>query len=55
MGISDELHHCLDQLHPFSKDQATAPTIHAILSALRNLAIAREYLSTVTESDGALG
>ncbi|KAF6025214.1 RAP1GDS1 [Bugula neritina] len=39
-GISSALCKCLDQLHDFCSDNRTAPTIHALLSALRNLAIA---------------
>ncbi|XP_067947570.1 rap1 GTPase-GDP dissociation stimulator 1-B-like [Watersipora subatra] len=39
-GISLELYKSLDQLQGVADDARTAPTIHAILSALRNMAIA---------------
>ena len=44
-GISLELYKSLDQLQGVADDARTAPTIHAILSALRNMAIAREFRS----------
>lgn len=47
-GINMELCKCLDQLYAYKDDARTAPTIHAILSALRNLAIARNYLPPLT-------